>query len=345
MKIAPPDVGAKLARIDERLQAAYGGADLGNFEDPLAETIYILLSLQTRETVYRRVFHELSERWTRWVDVLAADPADVEAALRPAGFHHRRAATLLRLLRCVEDADRERGIGPFGDPPGDLTLEFLRTTPTPEAERFLLSLPGIGPKSARCVLSYSLGRPAFAVDTHVARIFERLELDTRSLTGGTPRLGEVWEAPGSPRGPLHFSCSSLCTFGAHSQEPSVDAASLRGGWGFQPGPDVVYAEPGDLRLQAERCVHRFWNATNRPAPCLDVSRRPPSSSSSSSSPSCSGADDTTSRLASPGRRAPHPERRRGDDAPRRRATASSSRRGSQSSDGSDGMLGGHATGR
>ena len=58
--------------------------------------------------------------------------------------------------------------------PGDLTLSFLKDLADGAAERFLVGLPGIGPKSARCVLSYSLDRAVFAVDTHVHRIFRRL---------------------------------------------------------------------------------------------------------------------------------------------------------------------------
>ena len=74
----------------------------------------------------------------------------------------------------MAEANRERGVGPAGDPPGDLTLSFLSELDDGAAERFLVGLPGIGPKSARCVLSYSLDRAAFAVDTHVHRIFRRL---------------------------------------------------------------------------------------------------------------------------------------------------------------------------
>jgi DNA (cytosine-5)-methyltransferase 1 len=96
--------------------------------------------------------------------------------MRPAGFQRRKARQLKQLLRGVAEANRERRIGPAGKPPGDLTLTFLDELSDEEAERFLTGLPGIGPKSARCVLSYSLDRAAFAVDTHVHRIFRRLRV-------------------------------------------------------------------------------------------------------------------------------------------------------------------------
>lgn len=170
------DRDALLARMDELLEARYRSGDLGNVDDPLAETIYILLSHQTQEPVYRRLFSELRRRYPLWRDVLAAPEEELADLLLPGGFFRQRAAKLKKLLSAVEVANRERGVGPWADPPGDLTLDFLHAMPDAEAEKFLDGLPGIGPKTARCVLSYSLARATFAVDTHVHRIFVRLGL-------------------------------------------------------------------------------------------------------------------------------------------------------------------------
>ena len=165
-----------IERIDELLEARYGSADLFNLDDPLEEVVFILLSQQTREPVYRRVYGELRRRYPRWVDAAAAPVARLEAVMRPAGFQRRKAVQLKQLLGAVAEANRARGIGPAGNPAGDLTLAFLDELDDEMAEAFLVGLPGIGPKSARCVLSYSLDRAAFAVDTHVHRIFQRLSV-------------------------------------------------------------------------------------------------------------------------------------------------------------------------
>lgn len=167
---------ALLARIDELLEARYRSGDLGNVDDPLAETVYILLSKQTQEPVYQRIYRELRYRYPRWVDVRAAPDEELVELLRPAGLHEQRTRQLKELLAIVEEANRDRRIGPFARRPRDLTLDFLYKLDDTEAEAFLTSLPGVGPKSARCVLAYSLERPAFAVDTHVHRIFNRLRL-------------------------------------------------------------------------------------------------------------------------------------------------------------------------
>jgi DNA (cytosine-5)-methyltransferase 1 len=170
------DLRGTIERIDELLEASYRSADLGNLEDPLSETIYILLSKQTREAVYCRVFAHLRRDFPRWIDVLRAPPSKLGRILKPAGFQRQRTRQLKALLAAVQLENETRRIGPAPRGSADLTLDFLRKLSDVEAESFLRSLPGIGPKSARCVMAYALHRPAFAVDTHVHRIFVRLGL-------------------------------------------------------------------------------------------------------------------------------------------------------------------------
>jgi len=168
------DRAGLIERIDELLEARYRSADLFNLDDPLDEVVFILLSQQTREAVYRQVYEVLRRRYPRWADAAAAPLRSLEALMRPAGFQRRKAGQLKELLRAVADANREREVGPWGEPRGDLTLNFLNELDDGEAEAFLIGLPGIGPKSARCVLSYALDRDTFAVDTHVHRVFRRV---------------------------------------------------------------------------------------------------------------------------------------------------------------------------
>ena len=89
------DRRALLVRIDQLLEARYRSGDLGNVDDPLAETVYILLSKQTQEPVYQRIYRELRHRYPRWIDVLQAPDEDIVALLRPAGLA-RDAATRIR---------------------------------------------------------------------------------------------------------------------------------------------------------------------------------------------------------------------------------------------------------
>jgi DNA (cytosine-5)-methyltransferase 1 len=170
----PLDPGEIIERIDELLEVRYRSADLGNLSDPLDETIYILLSRQTREEGYQQTFRKLRARYTKWVEILSANPEEIEELLRPVGFQRARSRELLGILEMVRADNQARRCGPYASPPVDLTLGHLSGFSDRDAEAFLDGLPGIGPKSARCIMAYSLGRDRFAVDTHVYRIFQRL---------------------------------------------------------------------------------------------------------------------------------------------------------------------------
>ncbi|MGH9920633.1 MAG: DNA (cytosine-5-)-methyltransferase [Nitrososphaerales archaeon] len=163
-----------IERVAELLEVTYRSADLGNVADVLSETIYIMLSLNAREGVYRSVYGSLKEAYPRWADALIAPAEELEGHLRPCGLQAQRARKVRSLLEAVETDNLARGVGPgAGD---DLTLEYLRDLQDSEAQEFLERLPGVGRKSACCVMAYSLGRPRFAVDTHVERVFTRLGL-------------------------------------------------------------------------------------------------------------------------------------------------------------------------
>lgn len=167
--------GDVVGRIDELLEVTYRSGDLGNVTDVLSETIYILLSLNTREPVYQRVYRTLREQFPRWTDVESASVKQLATVLKPGGLQHQRATYLKDLLKCVREDNVKRGADACGRR-RDLTLEYLRDLRDADVEAFLLNLPGVGKKTARCVMSYALDREQFAVDTHIARILTRIGL-------------------------------------------------------------------------------------------------------------------------------------------------------------------------
>ena len=136
---------------------------LGNKTDPLDELVYIMLTLMTRsQPRIDRAYCELQELSGRtWVHLLDTPVDSVREALWPLGFVERRTDQLLRLLSIVT---HEYG--------GD--LDGLQELSDEEALAALVALPGVGVKTAKCVLMYSLDRPVLPVDVHVARVAERL---------------------------------------------------------------------------------------------------------------------------------------------------------------------------
>lgn len=158
---------AVLDRADEILELTYRSATLGNYDDPLEEAVYIVLSRQTQEVSYQRTYAELRRRWPSWEALHQAPHGDLVAVLTPSGFGRSRARELRGLLDGVAAACAARGMA-------RLNLDWLHDLTDEEAQAFLLTLPGISIKSARCVLHYSLDRQVLAVDTHVRRVLDRM---------------------------------------------------------------------------------------------------------------------------------------------------------------------------
>src|SRR5690606_23276809 len=150
------------AEIIELLDEAYGRAPQQPSHAPVFELVLTLLSQHTSDHNSGQAMHRLIERFPTWDEILAASATDIEDAIRPGGLAPTKSKRLLALLEEVKQRQPE------------WDLEFLRDLPIEEAKRWLTSLPGVGPKTAACVLLFSLARPALPVDTHVERVAKRL---------------------------------------------------------------------------------------------------------------------------------------------------------------------------
>ncbi len=237
-----PGIGALSARdvierADELLGILYRGADLGNVTDVLAEAVYILITKQTREAVYQRVYRSLLDRYRSWLEVADAPIEDLEEILRPAGLQTQRARDLKFMLAKVRLDNDARGVGPAAGV--DLTLEYLRDEPEIVAEGYLKSLPGLWTKCARCVTLYALGRADFPVDTHVARIFDRLGLVP--MDGWKPDHDAYQEVvPPRIRGRFHVNLVHHGRAVCRTSNPRCGECPL-----------VSFCESGRARLAAE----------------------------------------------------------------------------------------------
>jgi endonuclease-3 len=132
--------------------------------DPLDSLIGTVLSQNTTDANSGLAFERLKARFPTWQAVAEARPARIAAAIRSGGLAEIKARRIKRILAQIE---RDRG---------RLDLGFLRRLPRDRAREYLIGLPGVGPKTAACVLLFSLGKAAFPVDTHVLRVSKRLGL-------------------------------------------------------------------------------------------------------------------------------------------------------------------------
>ena len=151
-------------RIVELLDAEYGTVPWRTHGEPVAELVLTLLSQNTSDANSGRAFIRLLDTFPDWPALLDADVKAIERAIKPGGLAPTKAPRLRAMLREVWSRC------------ASFDLSFLREWPLEESRAWLRSLPGVGPKTAACVLLFSLGQPALPVDTHVHRVAKRLGL-------------------------------------------------------------------------------------------------------------------------------------------------------------------------
>jgi len=157
--------------IRDRLRAFYGRPRNEPHHAPLDELILTVLSQNTndrnRDVAYTRLRARFPGTGTSspdWKAVAEAPVADVEEAIRPGGISRVKSRRIQAMLGAIEAEQ------------GSLDLEPLATAPREEAIELLERLPGVGRKTAACVLLFSFDRPELPVDTHVYRVASRLGL-------------------------------------------------------------------------------------------------------------------------------------------------------------------------
>ncbi len=157
------------SEVVARLEAEGPLPDWRPHRDPLGELALTLLSQNTSDTNSGRAYQQLLGRYGSWDEVIAAPVQEVEETIRVGGLAKTKAPRMQALLSQVRAE-----LGPEWS--SAMLSERLAALPIEDAEGWLTTLPGIGPKTAACVLLFSEGRPALPVDTHVHRVSQRLGL-------------------------------------------------------------------------------------------------------------------------------------------------------------------------
>jgi endonuclease-3 len=164
-----------VARIRDRLRELYGIPCMAPHERPLDELILTVLSQSTNDRNRDVAFLRLRERFAdsdtpdqfaRPIDyaaVLAAPVAEVEEAIRPGGISKVKSVRIQAIIAAIAGS-------------AGLSLEWMREAPVETSRAYLCSLPGVGRKTAACVLLFSYGLRDIPVDTHVSRVGTRLGL-------------------------------------------------------------------------------------------------------------------------------------------------------------------------
>jgi endonuclease-3 len=154
----------KAMEVHGRLVEKYGTPTRDPEKDPLSQLINTILSQNTNDQNRDLAFKRLRQRFPTWEEVRDAPEDEVIEAIRPAGLAPTKAPRIQAILEKLSEEQ------------GELSLDFLDDMALEDAKRWLLDLKGVGPKTAAIVLLFSLGRPAFPVDTHIHRVSTRLGL-------------------------------------------------------------------------------------------------------------------------------------------------------------------------
>jgi endonuclease-3 len=157
-------------KIHERLLEFYGEPVWRNPLPAIDELVSTILSQNTNDINRDRAFNALRARFGTWEEVRDALTMDVVNAIRPAGLANQKGPRIQQVLRSITE---ERG---------SMDLTFLEKLTVDEARAWLTRFNGVGPKTAAIVLCFSLGKPAFPVDTHIYRVTGRIGLRPEKMT-------------------------------------------------------------------------------------------------------------------------------------------------------------------
>ncbi|MFN8557235.1 MAG: endonuclease III [Dehalococcoidia bacterium] len=222
---------AGAGRALERLRPRYGALPWRPHGDGVAELVLTILSQHTNDTLSGTAFARLLATFPTWDAIAEAPEEEIATAIKDGGLARQKAPRIKAALTRIREAC------------GGYDLGFLRGLPVAEAKRWLCALPGVGPKTAACVLLFALGRPALPVDTHVFRVSRRLGLIGERVTEA--KAHDALEALLPPEDFYAFHVA-LIKHGRHTctaQRPRCGACPLsdicpsavRGGGRPQPG--------------------------------------------------------------------------------------------------------------
>ena len=193
-------------RVCAALEKEFANPRLGNPTDSVDDLIYLILSNRTQAKTAQQVYHALKTLRRSWDEVATLPKRTIERAIKPAGFADIRSNQISDALRSIKHRF------------GKCSLATLRQCSEEEAHQFLVSLPGVSDKVAKCVMMYTLGFEVLPVDVHVFRVSTRLGWTSRCRPSECHADLETLVPP-SLRYGFHVNCIALGRQFCRSTEP------------------------------------------------------------------------------------------------------------------------------
>ena len=210
-----PGTRAHVARIHDLLAREYGPRPWRRRHDPLSELVTTILSQSTTDANQFRAFDALRDRYPTWEAVVAAPTDEVAGTIRTAGLADQKAPRIQAVLSWA-----------LAEPRG-ADLEWLGDLPVEDAVAALVALPGVGHKTAACVLCFGFDRPVLPVDTHVHRIALRTHMVPPRTS---PRRAQERLSAMTPEGSHYAAHMRLIAHGrevCHARGPRCNSCVLQ----------------------------------------------------------------------------------------------------------------------
>lgn len=204
----------KARTIHEKLVAVYGLPKWTKL-DGVSELVSTILSQNTNDGNRDLAYSRLRARFATWEKVRDAKADEVVEAIKPAGLANQKGPRIQAALRRITS---ERG---------ELNIDFLAALPVEQAREWLLSINGIGPKTAAIVLLFCYDMPAFPVDTHVHRVTGRLGLRDGKLSADDTHTLMEKICPSGAQGPFHLNLIRHGREICHARNPECGRCPLQ----------------------------------------------------------------------------------------------------------------------
>jgi endonuclease III len=212
-----------LARVYEKLIATYGEPKNEPDNDPLGGLIATILSQHTSDINSGRAYQQLVTAFPMWEAVRDAATDKIAEAIKCGGLATMKSVRIQDVLHTLTEQQQEQG---ETKTLAEYLYDELARRTTEEAGRYLRQLPGVGPKTAACVLMFHLDRPAFPIDTHVWRTARRLGLIGPKVSADVAHTLFAKVTPPEWVYPLHVNLIRHGRQICHAQRPACNACPL-----------------------------------------------------------------------------------------------------------------------
>jgi endonuclease-3 len=200
--------------VHRRLLALYGEPTWRTPLPVLDELISTILSQNTNDANRDRAFRQLKQQFATWEKVRDAQPEQIIQAIRTAGLANQKGPRIQAILREITQAR------------GSLNMDFLVDLPVKEAWDWLNKFKGVGPKTTSIVLLFSLGKPAFPVDTHIQRVTGRIGLRPEKMSNEKAHQYLAQVFPPQTYAAAHLNLIRLGRELCHPRNPECDRCIL-----------------------------------------------------------------------------------------------------------------------